>query len=40
MRADGFPDPDVDLYLYYGLWFWEKGYLEEAETVADLAIKI
>ena len=38
-RADEFPDADVDLYLYYGLWFWEKGYLEEAETVADLAIE-
>ncbi|MCD6446676.1 MAG: tetratricopeptide repeat protein [Candidatus Marinimicrobia bacterium] len=38
-RADEFPDPGVDLYLYYGLWFWEKGYLEEAETVADLAIE-
>jgi len=38
-RADGFSDPGVDLYLYYGLWFWEKGHLEEAEEVADLAIE-
>jgi tetratricopeptide (TPR) repeat protein len=38
VRADQFPDPGVDLYLYYGLWFWEQGYLEEAETVADHAI--
>lgn len=39
VRADQFPDPSVDLYLYYGLWFWEQGYLEEAETVADHAIE-
>ena len=38
-RADKFPDAGIDLYLYYGLWFWEKGYLEEAETIADHAIE-
>ncbi len=38
-RADKFPDAGVDLYLYYGLWFWENGYLEEAETIADRAIE-
>lgn len=38
-RADGFPEPGVDLYLYYGLWFWEKGYLEKAEIIADRAIE-
>ena len=37
-RADEFPDAGIDLYLYYGLWFWEKGYLEEAEIIADHAI--
>ncbi|MCF7832538.1 MAG: tetratricopeptide repeat protein [Candidatus Marinimicrobia bacterium] len=38
-RADVFPDANADLYLYYGLWFWEKGLLEKAEAVADHAIK-
>ncbi len=37
-RADEFPDAGPDLYLYYGLWFWEKDYLKKAETIADRAI--
>lgn len=38
-RADGFPDVSSDLYLDYGLWFWEQGYLGDAETICDRAIE-
>lgn len=38
-RADGFSDASVDLYMYYGLWFWEQGYLNNAESICDRAIE-
>ena len=31
-------DVGVDLYLHYGLWFWEIGDLKTAEHIADRAI--
>ena len=37
--ADSFGDGQTDLYLYYGLWFWERGDLERAEEIADRAIE-
>ncbi|MFA6618133.1 MAG: tetratricopeptide repeat protein [Candidatus Neomarinimicrobiota bacterium] len=38
-RADGFPDVSSDLYLHYGIWFWEQGYLGDAESICDRAIE-
>ncbi len=37
-RADKQGNAGIDLYLYYGLWYWEHGYLDTAEEIADRAI--
>ncbi|MEA2076559.1 MAG: tetratricopeptide repeat protein, partial [Candidatus Marinimicrobia bacterium] len=38
-RADSFEDAGVDLYLYYALWFWERGKPGTAENIIDRAIE-
>ena len=38
-RADLQDDTPGDLYLHYGIWYWEKGYLEKAEEISDRAIE-
>ncbi|MBN2780820.1 MAG: tetratricopeptide repeat protein [Candidatus Marinimicrobia bacterium] len=37
-RSEAFPEDNADLYMHYGLWFWEKGDRETAEKIADRAI--
>ena len=37
-QAENSGDAGMDLYMSYGLWFWEKGDLESAEHIADRAI--
>jgi len=37
-RAEESGDTGIDLYMNYGLWFWETGNLEQAEHIADRAI--
>jgi len=37
-RADQSGSADIDLYLYFGLWYWERGDLNIAEEIADRAI--
>lgn len=38
-RAEEQNDVGDDLYLHYGLWFWETGDLQTAERIADKAIE-
>lgn len=38
-RADAFPDASIDLYLHFGIWYWDQGLLDEAEAIADRAIE-
>ncbi len=37
-RAHKAKDTTMDLYLNYGIWFWEKEYFDNADLICDLAI--
>jgi tetratricopeptide (TPR) repeat protein len=38
-EAAAFPDADRNLFMRYGLWFWQRGETEQAETIAEEAIR-